>query len=272
MDVVILAGGRPAPDDPLYAYSAGRPKACIDLNGHTMLEWLVDAVQAATVTEDVVVVGLEETDVGDMRFARPVSFLPDHGSLVGNARAGVAWSVQNRPDSDMVLLCSVDIPLLTGEMIDQHIAACRPFGHLAYYTFVTREVMEKRFPHSNRTFVRLRDAEVAGGDVVLVHKRVLETNDELWAALTNARKHAWKLARLIGWRFLLKFLLRRVGVEEIKGVARRMLNEEVEILFSPTAELAMDADKPDQVELMRQELANKALASNRETASAKGEV
>jgi hypothetical protein len=237
-----------------------------------MLEWVVAAVQAATVTDDVVVVGLEETDITGMQFARPVSFLPDHGSLVGNARAGVSWSVQNRPDSEMVLLCSVDIPLITGEMIDQHIASCRPFDRLAYYTFVTREVMEKRFPHSNRTFVRLRSAEVAGGDVVLVHKRVLETNDALWEALTNARKHAWKLARLIGWRFLLKFLLRRVGVEDIKGVARRMLNEEVEILFTPTAELAMDADKPDQVELMRQELAQKSPTGDRETASAKGEV
>lgn len=253
MDCAIAAGGRPAPDDPLYPYTGGKPKACIDMGGRTMLERVVDALQASRYVDDIIVAGLTEADTEGMTFSRPLSFLPDQGSLVGNARAGTEWSLKQKPENEEVLLCSADIPLITGEMIDRHVESCRPLGGLGVYSFVTRATMEKRFPNSRRTFTKLKGIEVAGGDIVLAKTRIVHTNDELWNALTDARKHAWQLARIVGLRFLLKLLLRQLSVADIENVAARTLGEPVPIHISPIAELAMDADKPHQVDLLRRE-------------------
>ena len=43
--------------------------------------------------EQVVVVGLDD-DQG-LTFARPVIYVPDHGSLLGNIRAGLEWQEQH---------------------------------------------------------------------------------------------------------------------------------------------------------------------------------
>ncbi len=255
MDCTIAAGGRPGPEDPLFPYTGGKPKACIDMGGRTMLERVVDALQASRYIEEIVVVGLNEDDRAGMTFARPVSFLPDHGSLVGNGRAGLEWGLSRRPDSKEMLFCSSDIPLITGEIVDLYIEGCRPFDFLGYYTFVKRETMEARFPGSKRTFTKLQGLEVAGGDMILAQTRIVKTNDDLWIALTNARKHAWKLARIVGLRFLLKLLLKRLSVGDIERAAERIIGAPIKIQLSAFAELAMDADKPHQVEMIRREFA-----------------
>ncbi|MCA9989516.1 MAG: NTP transferase domain-containing protein [Ardenticatenaceae bacterium] len=253
MDCAVLAGGRPKPEDPIYELTQGRAKAFIPMGSRTMLERVVDALEDAQCVDDVLIVGLTEEEAEGLTFHRPVSFSPDHGSLVANARAGLNWGATHRPGATEMLLVSSDIPLITGKIVDEHVDACRPFDYLGYYTLVTRETMEKRFPHSNRTFVKLKDAEIAGGDLSVLQLRILETGDDLWEALTNARKHAWQLARIVGLPFLIKFLFRRIGTADIEATAQRMLGSPVKVIFSPHAETAMDADKPHQVLLLQQE-------------------
>ena len=257
MHCVIIAGGLPAPDDPLYAYTQGKSKALIDMHGRTMLERVVDALQNSQSIEEIVVAGLG-SDQG-MTFARPVHHLADQGSLVTNARAGMIWLRQRHPtSSDRILICSADVPAITAEQIDAHIAACQPLDKSIYYIFATKETIEKRFPHSERTYVKLKGREIAGGDLVIADSDLAEGNDELFEKLTNARKHAWQLARIVGLRFLLKLLLRQISFTDIEDAVWRTIGKEAKIMLTPHAELAMDADRPDQIELLRADLARQA--------------
>ena len=247
-----MAGGIPGPDDPIYAYTQGRPKALIDMNGRTMLERVVDALQSSYSIEDIVVVGLG-SDMG-MHFRRPVHHLPDQNNLVANALAGVNWLRQQKPKTKVLFLCSADIPTLTGDIVDRFIELCRPFDRAIYYSFATQATIETRFPNSKRTFVKLKDLNIAGGDVALIHADLADSHHELWQAMTNARKHAWRLARIVGLRMLLKFLFRRVSLADIETTAERLINQPAKVVLSPYAELAMDADKPQQVDLLREDL------------------
>jgi len=252
MDCVIMAGGNPGPDDPLYPYTQGRPKALIDMNGRTMLERVVDALQSSSFIEDIVVVG-PGSDMG-MHFQRPVHHLPDHDNLVANALAGINWLRQQKPDTRLVFLCSADIPTITGDIVDKFIELCRPFDRAIYYCFATQAAIETRFPHSRRTFVKLKGLNVAGGDVAHIHADLGDSHQELWQAMTNARKHAWRLARIVGLPMLLKFLFRRISLADIETTAERLINRPARIVLTPYAELAMDADKPQQVEMLREDL------------------
>lgn len=252
MDCIVVAGGVPAPDDPLYPYTQGEPKALLDMNGRTMLERVVDALQDAHDVDDVIVVGLGD-DRG-MTFRRPVSHLPDHSGLISNGIAGIKWLRQQKPETDLVLISSADIPTITGPIVDAFIDACRPLDRALYYNFVTQGTMEARFPHSNRTFVKLAGVNVAGGDMIIFHADLAESHQELWEALSQGRKHAWQLARVVGLRFLFRFLTRRVSFADLETTAARIIERPAGVVVNRHAEIAMDADKPHQVDLLRADL------------------
>ncbi len=251
MDCVIIAGGRPEPDDPLYDYTGGRAKALLKVGELTMLERVAAAVQHAPSVQEVVVVGLDGTETAGLSFARPVYFLPDQGGMVANARAGIEWLQAQRPRATEALLSTADTPLLSSAIVEWLVEACRPFDRLAYYTVVRRETMELRFPDSRRTFVRLKGMQIAGGDLHIVQTRILSTDDELWEALTNARKHAWKLARLVGPGMLLRLLTRQLTLDAIERTAGRIFGAPIRVVVSPHPELAMDVDRPNQLAIMR---------------------
>jgi NDP-sugar pyrophosphorylase family protein len=254
MDCVVTAGGMPTEDDPMYAYTQGKPKALLQFGDRTMLERVIDALQDAKSIDNIVVVGLG-SDMG-MTFKRPVHHLPDQGSLVANTIAGIVWLREQNPDVGVVLASSSDIPLMTADLVDQLIELCQPLTDLVYYTYVTQETMEKRFPDSRRTYVKLKGVEIAGGDLGLLNASVIDSNRELFEALANARKHAWKIAKVVGLKMLIKFLFRRLGPAELKVEAERILGGPARLVEMPFAELAMDADKPEQVDMLRAELVN----------------
>lgn len=255
MDCVIAAGGNPDPEDPLYVYTQGQPKALIDMGGRTMLERVVDALQSSNSVDDIVVVGVG-SDMG-MTFQRPVTHLPDQGALVSNVIAGIRHLRREKPDLKMALFCSSDIPTITGPIVDEFVASCQPMDKCIYYNFVTRETLEARFPESKRTYVKLKGVEIAGGDMMMGDVALADTFEDLWRSLTDARKNAWKLARIVGFSFLIKFLFRRVGIAEIEQTVERIVGCPGQVCLSPHAELAMDADKPRQVEMLRADLAQR---------------
>ncbi len=253
MDCIVLAGGVPGPDQPLYEYTQGKPKALLDMEGRTMLERVMDALQTSDNVDRIVVVGLG-SDMG-MHFLRPVDMhLTDKGSMVANVLAGLEWLRQDRPDIDKVLFCTSDIPTITGPIVDEFLRRCHPFDNGIYYILVTKEAMEQRFPHSNRTYVKFKGVDGAGGDMAIARAEVADSNQELWEALSNARKHAWKLARIVGFGTLIKYLMRQLSLDDVEETAERIIDGPVGIVVDPPAELAMDADKPQQVDMLRSEL------------------
>jgi molybdopterin-guanine dinucleotide biosynthesis protein A len=260
MHCLVLAGGVAGPQDPLYSYTAGGPKALIDVGGRTMLECVVGALHESGQVEEVVIVGVtaEAAARAGARFARPMTHLADNGGLVANILAGVAWFRQHHPETEVILGCSADIPLITGRVVDAFIDACRPWDRAVYYNFVTRQKMEARFPGSRRTYSRLGPIEAAGGDMVIARLAVAEQNRDLLESLAGARKHPWRVARVVGLGLLLKFLLRRVTIADIERTAERILGAPARIILDGPPELAMDADKPFQVDLLRAEFARMA--------------
>jgi NDP-sugar pyrophosphorylase family protein len=254
MDALVVAGGKPGPEDPLYPYTNGDPKAVIPMGERTMLERVIDALQDAEHIEEIIVVGIGH-DHG-MTFKRPVHHLEDQGSMMANGKAGLDWLKEHDPTPRMVVGVSADIPTLTGDIVDDLIEACRPWQHILYYTVVTPEKMEKRFPNSARTYVQFKETPVAGGDMFLIHTQIADTEPELLEAFSNARKHAWKLARLVGFGTLLKFLLHRLSLAEVEQIGQKILSGPVKVIISPHAEIAMDADKPHQVDLLQAEFSD----------------
>ena len=256
MDAIVLAGGLPGPDDPIYQYSQGKPKSLVKLGEKTMIEWIVGALQAAKGIDDVLIVGITEEMAAEagVVFDRPVAYLPASGNVVTNNYNAVRYWQSQKPDRDTYLLCLGDVPLINAEMVDYYIEACQPHNCVLYYSVVTDEVMEARFPGSNRSFVRFTEANVAGGDIYIFKAALLQKNEAFFQAFVEARKNAFQLARTLGFKFLIKLILRRLSLAELEETGQRIFNEPIKVVPVKYAELGMDADKPNQIELVEAEL------------------
>lgn len=258
MDAILTAGGIPQPGEPLYEYTLGLPKAMLDIGGKPMVQWVLDALGDAQLVDHVVLIGLEE-DCG-LNCSKPLYYLPNQGGMVENLVAGVQKLREANPGVQQVLAVSSDIPALRGEMVDWLARSVVETDDQLYYCVVTRQVMEARFPGSNRSYTRLKDLEACGGDANAFHTSLIDGDLSIWMELANTRKNVFRQAALIGFGTLFLLLLRRLTVQDaIRRVTHR-LGVRGRALICPYAEMAMDVDKPHQLELLIHDLKHRTPA------------
>ncbi len=258
MDAVVTAGGIPQPGEPLYDYTQGNYKALLDISGKPMIQWVLDALCEAETVDRIIIVGLPENS--GVTCSKISAYLPSEGSLLGNIRAGVKKLVEIDPLAHHVLVVSSDIPAITKEMVDWVVNTAKKTDEDVYYNIITRQVMESRFPTSKRSYTRLQDIEVCGGDMNVIRSMTVTSNDALWERIISARKNVFKQASLIGFDTLILLLLRRINLDQaVKKVTRRV-KLSGRAIICPYAEVGMDVDKPHQLEIMRADLQSRISA------------
>lgn len=252
MDALVTAGGTPAPGEPLYEVSEGRPKALIDIAGKAMAQWVLDAVGGASRVDRVVLVGVSP-DSG-LTCGKPIEFVPDQGGMLDNIKAGIDHILRTNRGAHHVLVVSSDIPGITPEMVNWTVDTSMQTNDDLYYSVIERATMESRYPGSKRSYVRLKDVEVCGGDMNVI-RATLAGDEGLWERLVAARKNAMKQAALVGPDILFLVLIGQLSLHSAESKISKRLKLRGRVVLSPFAEIGMDVDKPFQLELMRQDLA-----------------
>ncbi len=256
MDAIVLAGGVVAPDDALHAQAPGGLKCLIEVAGKPLVQWSLDALGSAAGIERVVVVGLPSTTA--LRCDLPLTRLPGAGDLIGSIQAATEQLLRERPGAGHALIVSADAPLVTAEMLTWMVERVRERDEDLSMAVVERSVMEARFPASRRTYVRLKETEVCGGDVNACRLSVARPGDGIAERLSKARKSPLRLASIIGLDTLGLLLLRRLTLTEAMARVSARLRLRVGAIVCPHAEVAMDVDKPGQLELVRAALEARA--------------
>ncbi len=255
MDAVVLAGSVAQQDDPLFDRTQGGPKALLDVAGKPMAQWVLDALTEARGIERIILVGLEaESGIFSSKL---VSFVPHQGSLLRNIISGIDRAMEINPQARQLLVGSADIPLITGEMLDEFVGQFVDSGFDIHYGVVPRSLMESRFPESRRSYVHLTDGDFAGADVVVINPEIAHSNRQLWDDLLGSRKSPLKLAMRIGLGTLLRLVLGRLSLAEAEKRVTKAMGLTGRAVLIRHAELAMDVDKPFQLEICRRELATR---------------
>lgn len=252
MNAIVIAGGIPLPEDPLYIYTEGRSKAMLDVAGKPMVQWVLDALSAAQKVDNVIVIGMNEK-IG-VTCAKPTSYVPNQGRMLANIVAGVEKSLEINPEKEYVLVVSSDIPGLKGEMVDWLVEQVEQTPADIYYGVIPREVMDKRYPNSKRTWTRLKEMEVCGADINACHVSMATEHLDLWEDLIGNRKSPLKQVMRLGLDTALFLLLRQLTVEEVVQRASQRLGISGKAITWPWAEAGMDVDKPRQLELLRKDM------------------
>ncbi len=255
MDAVVIAGGIPNPEDPLYTFLKGDAKALVDVAGKPMIQWVLDALSGAKRVDNVILVGLSPKN--QLTCAKPLHFVSNQGRMLSNIIAGVNKSLELNKKNEYVLVVSSDIPALKPDMVDWLVDTCMETEDELYYGICPREVMEKRFPNSKRTFNRLKDIEFCSADIHVSHVSMATepTHLKLWEALMGSRKNALKQASMIGLDTAFQFLTHSITLDDLVEKACSRIGIKGRVIVWNQAEPCMDVDKPHQLEMLREDLA-----------------
>ena len=248
MHAFIAAGGIPASGEPLFQLTKGLNKALLSIAGKPMIQWIVDAASESGVIDSITIIGLDNTQ--NLLSRLPLHYLSDQGSLVSNVRAGAALIKQIYPDADVLMALPADIPAVTPEIIAEMAQSFQQTNHDLYYSVVEKVVMEAKFPGSNRTYVKLRDKTVCGGDIHAVSIATALNENALYNTLFNTRKNPLRQAFMVGIDILALLLLKRLSLEETADRVGKRLGLNARAVVCPFAEAGMDVDKPFQFEIV----------------------
>ena len=246
MNAIVTAGGIPQPGDKLYAYSNGDSKALIDLAGKPMVQWVLDALGEAKKVDQVIVIGLSPKS--GLTCKKPLHYVSNQGRMLANITAGVNKSLELNPRGEYVLIVSSDIPGLKGDMVDWLVKTCMQTKDDLYYGVCPREVMEARYPESNRTFTKLKDMEVCGSDINVTHVRMVTEHLETWEQLIGNRKSPLRQAAVIGVDTFFQLATGQFTLQGLVERASQRIGIKGRAILWDRAEPCMDVDKPHQLE------------------------
>ena len=256
MDAVVIAGGIPQPDEPLYPFTQGLPKALVDICGKPMVQWVLDALEKAESIEQIVIVGLSPES--NLKSNKIRDYADNQGSILLNIRIGVERVQKFNPQARHVAIVSADIPAILPDQVNWVVNTAMQSDQDVYYNVIERKVMEQRFPGSKRSYTRLKDVEVCGGDLNVVRASAVTGRDALWDRIIASRKNVFKQAALIGYDTLFLLLFRQITLAGAVSMVAKRIHLTGQALVCPYAEVGMDVDKPFQLEIMRAELNKRA--------------
>jgi len=253
MDAIVLAGGVPGPDSALYPDTKGKAKAILEIGGKYMIQWVLDALEQADTIDGIVVVGCDDRQ-SELHSKKIIAYKPSSDDIILNFRRGAEAVLEHNPGGKSVAVVSSDIPLITSEIVNWVINSTVDTNDDLYYIVVEQSQMEKRFPDSARSYVKLQDMNVCGGDLAVIDLELYKSREDFWRKIFEARKSYLHQARLIGFDVLIMLLLKRLTFEDTVQRVTHRLDISGKGLISPYPELAMDIDKPHQLEIARREL------------------
>ncbi len=252
-DVVVLAGGKN--DDAMRAATGVTNRALTPMgDGKTMLDFVVGALRGASSVWQIVV-------VGDVPAGRGFRQIAGGETLLDNLLAGLNAVGGDAP----VLVATADIPFLTPAGVDDFIAQATQSGADICYPIVPMTIYAARFPTLKRTTLKVREGEFTGGNLILVNPRLIRERRETVRQVYDARKSVWQIGRMLGWGMLTRIALAQklapslLPLASLESAVARLLGEgcRAAAIRTDHAEIGTDIDRPEEIPLARDLLAQK---------------
>ncbi|TYP51658.1 nucleotidyltransferase family protein [Thermosediminibacter litoriperuensis] len=224
-------------------------KALVKINGREMILYILDALKKLDYIEKIVIVGPQEK-LGSLKTVKDVVVVEESDSIVENIELGLELFT----DDEEILILTCDIPMVTAEAIDDFVKKAKDLDADFCYPIIRREDTERKYPGVKRTYVRVREGTFTGGNVVLVRagsaKRCIKRVGEFFAY----RKNPWKLAGILGFSIVLKFMLGQLTIPEIEERVHEIFGIKARAVISSFPEIGSDVDKESDLELARKVL------------------
>lgn len=245
-NAIVLAGGvsKELSADHVQTY-----EAFIDIGGKPMLYFVLNAL-------------LKSEKIGKILVAGPMqllakSDLPEKVRIVQSGETildTVVNGITALGSVEKTLIVTVDVPFITAAAIDDFLIQCEAHEGDFYYPIIEKSVSEARFPQGKRTYVKLTDGTFTGGNIFLVKPAIIPNCMRIAKQIIANRKKPWRLASLLGWITLLKFVFGSLSVDAAQKRVSKILAMQGVVIISNYPEIGMDVDKLSDALLVKQYL------------------
>jgi GTP:adenosylcobinamide-phosphate guanylyltransferase len=255
-NVLLLAGGKTKIS--LRKFSGKENKALIEImpQGKPMIFQVIEAFKKAQYIDIIMVAGPE---VVQRLVKNSVDLtIPDGQTIMDTLKSGIQL-LQKDP---LILISTCDIPLITEKHIDYFIKECYKYPDFdLYYPIIDKEVYQKSYPSRDlrRIYANLLEGSFTGGNISLINPKIFSDFGETINDFIYFRKHPLKMARLLGPQITLKYLRKYLSVRDLeKKFSELLVGFKGKAIPSPP-EIALDIDKPMQLEKIREMITEKTI-------------
>lgn len=242
-DAIVLAGGE---NSRLQGCGKTSYEALVEIAGQPMVLFVVQALAQSPHVERIFVVG-PAAALARNRFPGATTIVPGGETIIDTIRQGMQALGHQR----QVLVVTADIPLLTAAAVDDFISRCQEKQADLYYPIVRKEVNERQYPGTKRTYVKFREGTFTGGNIFLVNPAIVPRCLPRAERLIAYRKKPFQLARVLGWGFVCRFLLGCLDLPSVEKRVEKLLGIRGAVVQSPYPEVGIDVDKPSDLALVR---------------------
>lgn len=244
INAVVLAGR--ANTGKLKDCSDAPCEALIEIGGKPLVKYVVEALLATGRIDRVVVVGPRK-HLAAVLESEKVDVCESGDTIIDNVRRGI----HRLPPDGLLLITSSDIPLVAADMINDFLERCNESEGDFFYPIVEKEVTERQYPLTKRTYVSLRDGTFTGGNFFLIKYETVEGALGLAEELFAARKSPVQMARILGVRFLLGLIFKTLTITDLEKKISGMVGSRGKAVVTPFPEIGIDVDKPEDLVLAR---------------------
>lgn len=242
--VLILAGQREGVVDPLCADAGVDRKAVIPINGKPMLDYVLEALDASSVSEPYHISGF------DAQYNARLTQSPSAPGPAGSALIALEEGIRLP-----ALMTTCDHPLLTADMVQTFIEGAAESGADFCVGFADKTVIHPAYPHVKRTYLKFKDRSVSGCNLFYIANSNGLEAIRFWKTAQHYRKRPVRLAASIGWGVLLRYIFGTLTLDGAFAYASKRLNIKAAPILLPYAEAAIDVDKPSDKILVEKILA-----------------
>jgi len=245
LDAIVLAGGDGSVIDPEVSV-----KGLVKVAGKPMVQWVVEALRKAQQVREIAVVLPPGQDMEQWQDLCDYVVLSD-GMISENVAAGVK-ALSNRGH---VVVSTSDVPSVSPDAIDDMITQSLQREADLSYPLIPEAAMLEAYPGTERTFFKLREGRVTGGNVMVFDSHQLEYLTEVGQEAFEARKNPFKLANIVGMRFAFKLAAGKLGMQDIEDCLNKFVGLKCAAILSNYASIGADVDKPEDIPVIEAKLA-----------------
>ena len=240
MNVIVLAGEKKGSNDKA---EEKMNKAFYKIKDKHMIEYVIETLRKCGSVDRIAVVGPKD------------KLEPVIGGVVDNIVEGTDSIVSNIlltldcfPGEKEILIVTSDIPMITREAIEDFIARARQKGVDLCYSVVDKKVNDLKYPGVRRTYARLWEGQFTGGNVFYFNPDVTDRCKDFVEKMLEYRKSPTKMARVLGFGFLLRLALGILTINAIQRKCETLLGIRGAAIISPYPEIGNDVDRLSDLE------------------------
>jgi GTP:adenosylcobinamide-phosphate guanylyltransferase len=239
---VVLAGERPG-GSALKRELGLAAGVLADVAGKSALQRVIDALEGAQQVRGGILCGpADEIYRANPEFER---ILSGTGFTWLAPKAGPSASAIHAVqtiDSYPALLTAGDHALLNSDLVDSFCRSAQTIGGDVVVGLAPHAVVHAAYPESRRTVQRYRDGAFCGTNLFAVMNPQGLAALNFWQDVEAQRKRPWKIARKLGFGFMLHYLLRRVTLHAAFRRLSVISGCQVTYVLIDSARAAVDVD------------------------------